>query len=253
MRRAIVGRSGICRSGRRLRIRPADVTHFQCRVGDTWRWQSRRKSSRAEAARAKCAPDSAAAAATASVATVAVAFGTELAAAAGHHAGHHAGGSTGLHAATVSRCRSAAAAHVSAMRHVARAARAGAKRSVIANAGHGAATSAWDAGAGDATGSAADAWSWPPRPRQETPLMAYVRTCRIARVDCPPRPRRHMGLRSIGRLRALIYVNDRGDRRRPRTFIHFMRRWPRLSCDRSGRQLFIVGGNYRVTPRGIEG
>jgi hypothetical protein len=67
--------------------------------------------------------------------------------------------------------------------------------------------------------------------------MAYVKTC----------------VRDLGRLRALIYVSDRGCRGRPRTFIHFMRRWPRLACDRSGRQLFIIGGNYRVTPRGIEG
>lgn len=83
--------------------------------------------------------------------------------------------------------------------------------------------------------------------------MAYVKTCRIVRVNCATREKRHRQLRNIGRLRALIYVSDRGGRERPRTFIHFMRRWPRLDCDRSGRQLFIVGGNYRVTPRGIEG
>ena len=83
--------------------------------------------------------------------------------------------------------------------------------------------------------------------------MAYVKTCRPVRVDCPMRERPQSGLRHIGRLRALIYASDRGARGVPRTFIHFMRRWPRLACDRSGRQLFIVGGNYRVTPRGIEG
>ena len=83
--------------------------------------------------------------------------------------------------------------------------------------------------------------------------MAYVNSGRALRVNCSSRKARRTGLRTIGRLRALIYVSDRGGRGRPRTFIHFMRRWPRLSCDRLGRQLFIVGGNYRVTPRGIEG
>lgn len=57
----------------------------------------------------------------------------------------------------------------------------------------------------------------------------------------------------LGRLRGLIYVSDRGCRGVPRTYIHFMRSRPRLTCDTGGRQLYIVGGRYRVTPRGIEG
>lgn len=57
----------------------------------------------------------------------------------------------------------------------------------------------------------------------------------------------------LGRLRALIYASDRGCRGTPRTFIHFMRSCSRLACDPSGRQLYIVGGRYRVTRRGIEG
>jgi hypothetical protein len=40
---------------------------------------------------------------------------------------------------------------------------------------------------------------------------------------------------------------------RPRTYIHFMEDPPRLVTDATGRRLFIVGGSYRVTSRGIEG
>ena len=63
-------------------------------------------------------------------------------------------------------------------------------------------------------------------------------------------PRLHVNL---GRLRGLIYTSDKDQKGRPRTFIHFMRREPWLTCDVGGRQLYIVGGRYRVTPRGIEG
>jgi len=57
----------------------------------------------------------------------------------------------------------------------------------------------------------------------------------------------------LGWLRGLIYHSDRGQPGCPRTFIHFMRRPPRLACDVKGRQLYILGGSYRVTRRGIEG
>jgi len=141
------------------------------------------------------------------------------------------------------------------MRDVARAARTSAHRGTIANAGDRRAAwharHAWDAW--HATPAGADAGPQPAESGPETALMAYVKTCRIVRVTCARQGRRTSALRHIGRLRGLIYVSDRGGRERPRMFIHFMRRWPRLSCDRSGRQLFIVGGNYRVTPRGIEG
>ena len=237
----------LSRSRRWLRIRTAHVPHFECRVGDTGCWRPDWQPARAEAA---CASTNAgASAAAASDATVAPAARTAVSGG----AGHDAAGSTRLHAATVSGCGAAATPHVSAMRGVARTARTGADRSAIANAGHGRAASAsWHAWS--STASAADAESRRPAAgRQETALMAYVKTCRIVRVNCATRGRRQTRLRNIGRLRALIYVSDRGGRGRPRTFIHFMRRWPGLACDRSGRQLFIVGGNYRVTPRGIEG
>jgi hypothetical protein len=51
----------------------------------------------------------------------------------------------------------------------------------------------------------------------------------------------------------LIYRSDRGCRGRPRTFIHFMDRPPLLACNTGGSQLYILGGRYRVTRRGIEG
>ena len=57
----------------------------------------------------------------------------------------------------------------------------------------------------------------------------------------------------LGELKGLIYSSDKAQCGRPRTFIHFMESRPLLACDTSGRQLYILGGNYRVTARGIEG
>ena len=56
----------------------------------------------------------------------------------------------------------------------------------------------------------------------------------------------------LGTLRGLIYSADRGDGG-VRTYIHFMEQEPLLACDARGTQLYIVGGRYRVTRRGIEG
>ena len=58
---------------------------------------------------------------------------------------------------------------------------------------------------------------------------------------------------NLGELRGLIYRSDKEQCGRPRTFIHFMETSPLLTCDPEGKQLYIVGGNYRVTSRGIEG
>ena len=57
----------------------------------------------------------------------------------------------------------------------------------------------------------------------------------------------------LGELRGLIYRSARGACTRPRTFIHFFETPAQLTCDPSGQQLYIHGGNYRVTHRGIEG
>jgi hypothetical protein len=56
----------------------------------------------------------------------------------------------------------------------------------------------------------------------------------------------------LGSLRGLIYSADRGDGG-ARTYIHFMENEPLLACDAQGTQLYIIGGRYRVTRRGIEG
>jgi hypothetical protein len=57
----------------------------------------------------------------------------------------------------------------------------------------------------------------------------------------------------LGDLTGLIYRSDKWSRGRLRTFIHFMDEPPRLVSNASGTQLYIVGGRYRVTARGIEG
>jgi hypothetical protein len=57
----------------------------------------------------------------------------------------------------------------------------------------------------------------------------------------------------LGQLRGLIYSSDRGNKGYPKTYIHFMQTPPKLACDPQGNQLYIIGGRYRVTTRGIEG
>jgi hypothetical protein len=58
---------------------------------------------------------------------------------------------------------------------------------------------------------------------------------------------------NLGQLRGLIYGSDKGQCGKPRTFIHFMETPPLLASDARGKQLYIVGGKYRITARGIEG
>jgi hypothetical protein len=57
----------------------------------------------------------------------------------------------------------------------------------------------------------------------------------------------------LGTLVGLIYRSDKWQAGRPRTFIHFMEEPPRLVSNTAGTQLYVVGGNYRITHRGIEG
>jgi transglutaminase-like putative cysteine protease len=75
--------------------------------------------------------------------------------------------------------------------------------------------------------------------------------CRIVRV----RHRRVMPrvVAQLGELMGLIYRSDKWNQGTPRTFIHFMTDPPRLVSNAAGTQLYIVGGRYRVTARGIEG
>jgi hypothetical protein len=57
----------------------------------------------------------------------------------------------------------------------------------------------------------------------------------------------------LGELAGLIYRSDKWQPGRPRTYIHFMENPPRLVSNVTGTQLYIVGGDYRITSRGIEG
>jgi hypothetical protein len=57
----------------------------------------------------------------------------------------------------------------------------------------------------------------------------------------------------LGELVGLMYRSDKGQLGQPRTYIHQMEDPPRLVSNIEGTQLYIVGGSYQVTPRGIEG
>jgi hypothetical protein len=57
----------------------------------------------------------------------------------------------------------------------------------------------------------------------------------------------------LGELVGLIYRSDKDQPGQPQTYIHFMEEPPRLVSNIEGKQLYIVGGSYRVTPQGIEG
>ena len=57
----------------------------------------------------------------------------------------------------------------------------------------------------------------------------------------------------LGELRGLIYRSDKGHPGAGRAYIHIMENPPRLVSNVEGRQLYIVGGSYRITRQGIEG
>lgn len=57
----------------------------------------------------------------------------------------------------------------------------------------------------------------------------------------------------LGELVGLIYRSDKGQPGQDQTYIHRMEDPPRLVSNIEGTQLYIVGGSYRVTSRGIEG
>lgn len=57
----------------------------------------------------------------------------------------------------------------------------------------------------------------------------------------------------LGELVGVLYRSDKGRPGQPRTYIHRMEDPPRLVSNIEGTQLYVVGGSYRVTPRGIEG
>jgi len=57
----------------------------------------------------------------------------------------------------------------------------------------------------------------------------------------------------VGDLIGLMYRSDKWQRGRPRTYIHRLTSPPRLVSNVDGTQLYLVGGSYRITPRGVEG
>ncbi len=94
---------------------------------------------------------------------------------------------------------------------------------------------------------------------QRKPQLSEARTL-FRRFHCfaPSRLIRHSCCRmlpkvmvDLGRLRGLIYTSDRGQPLK--TYIHFFEKPAHLTCNPEGTHLYILGGNYRVTERGIEG
>ncbi len=58
---------------------------------------------------------------------------------------------------------------------------------------------------------------------------------------------------ALGELVGVIYSSDKWHPGRPQTYIHFMEERPQLVSNAAGSQLYIVGGSYQITRRGIEG
>jgi hypothetical protein len=56
----------------------------------------------------------------------------------------------------------------------------------------------------------------------------------------------------LGQLMAVVYQSNKWVGH-PRTYIHYMEDPPQLVSDVDGRRLFVIGGSYRITARGIEG
>jgi hypothetical protein len=57
----------------------------------------------------------------------------------------------------------------------------------------------------------------------------------------------------LGELLGVIYRANNGFMGNRKAYIHMMEEPPFLVSNLEGTQLYIVGGNYRVTSRGIEG
>ena len=71
-----------------------------------------------------------------------------------------------------------------------------------------------------------------------------VRIARIQRLPLTP----------LGELRGVIYRTRRVPGEAPKNYVHFFQgRSPLLVTNPTGTRLYIIGGHYRVTQRGIEG
>lgn len=60
-------------------------------------------------------------------------------------------------------------------------------------------------------------------------------------------------LAPLGELRGVIYRKPGLPGEAAKNYVHFFDRTPLLAADPMGHRLFIIGGRYRVTKRGIEG
>jgi hypothetical protein len=57
----------------------------------------------------------------------------------------------------------------------------------------------------------------------------------------------------VGELRGVIYRKPGLPGEAQKNYVHFFKQAPLLAADSMGQKLFIIGGHYRVTKRGIEG
>jgi hypothetical protein len=57
----------------------------------------------------------------------------------------------------------------------------------------------------------------------------------------------------LGDLLGVIYRSAKRGDAEARTYIHFMEDPPLLTTNVEGDQLYVLGGSYRITRRGIEG
>ena len=85
------------------------------------------------------------------------------------------------------------------------------------------------------------------QPRFGSPCACQTMRVRLYCASCGYQ------LKPVGELRGVIYRTRRVPGEAPKNYVHFFKRSPLLAADPMGRRLFIIGGQYRVTRRGIEG
>jgi hypothetical protein len=85
------------------------------------------------------------------------------------------------------------------------------------------------------------------QPRFGSPCACHMTRRRFTRIVRLP-------LKPVGELRGVIYRASRAPGEAPKNYVHFFqRRLPMLVTNPTGTRLYVIGGQYHVTPRGIEG
>jgi len=85
------------------------------------------------------------------------------------------------------------------------------------------------------------------QPRFGSPCACHMTRRRFTRIVRLP-------LKPVGELRGVIYRTRRTPGEAPKNYVHFFQgRSPLLVTNPTGTRLYIMGGHYRVTQRGIEG